>query len=244
MDWPLQDNPHGKAAKRACSFSPEENGSDILTYPCFSGAYDSSSSLRLRANICMHSIKCYGTWKSSESLVKDIPVLSDSKARKKSIIDDTPALFNIEENSSALGSEPLIELEVASQVSKWCGLIQSLAIKHKVDPNLAKAIMYMETTHGWYDKFYPFRKTILPMNVHYQYWRDLGATEENLNCPFNNIEIGVILLARISARIKSPTPRKVATIYNFLGAEKVNKYGARVGKLMKEKPWVKQGCVR
>jgi hypothetical protein len=30
MDWPLQDNAHGKAAKRACSFSPEENGSDIL----------------------------------------------------------------------------------------------------------------------------------------------------------------------------------------------------------------------
>ncbi|GAB0152313.1 hypothetical protein MnBA_17130 [Marinobacterium sp. BA1] len=38
MDWPLQDNAHGKAAKRACSFSPEENDCDISIYPFSSGA--------------------------------------------------------------------------------------------------------------------------------------------------------------------------------------------------------------
>jgi hypothetical protein len=32
MVWPLQDNAHGKAAKRACSFSPEENDCDISIY--------------------------------------------------------------------------------------------------------------------------------------------------------------------------------------------------------------------
>ncbi|WP_166267240.1 hypothetical protein [Marinobacter caseinilyticus] len=86
--------------------------------------------------------------------------------------------------------------------------------------------MYMETTHGWYDKFYPYRKTILPMNLHYKYWRELGVTKENLECPFYNIEFGIILLARITARVKDPTSRKVATIYHFLGTEKVNEYGA------------------
>ena len=174
--------------------------------------------------------------------MKNVPVLSDSKSRKESIIKDTPAIFNIEENPSAVGTEPLYELEVASQVSKWCGVIQALAMKYDVDPNLAKAIMYMETTHGWYDKFYPYRKTILPMNLHYKYWRDLGVTKENLNCPFYNIEFGVILLARIFSRVKDPTSRKVATLYNFLGAEKVSEYGARVEKIMNGKPWLKQGC--
>ena len=102
--------------------------------------------------------------------------------------------------------------------------------------------MYMETTHGWYDKFYPYRKTILPMNLHYKYWRDLGVTKDKLRCPFYNIEFGIILLSRISNRLEDPTPRKVATIYNFLGAEKVSEYGARVAKIMKEKPWVLRGC--
>jgi hypothetical protein len=42
MDCPLQDNAHGKAAKRACSFSPEENGSGISIYLFSSDAYNSS----------------------------------------------------------------------------------------------------------------------------------------------------------------------------------------------------------
>ncbi|WP_369623898.1 hypothetical protein [Marinobacterium sp. BA1] len=45
MDWPLQDNAHGKAAKRACSFSPEENDCDISIYSLSSGAYSRISSL-------------------------------------------------------------------------------------------------------------------------------------------------------------------------------------------------------
>jgi len=57
MDWPLQDNAHGKAAKRACSFSLEENDCGISIYPFSSGAYSSFSSLRLRVNMRMRSIK-------------------------------------------------------------------------------------------------------------------------------------------------------------------------------------------
>jgi hypothetical protein len=43
MDRPLQDTAHGIAAKRACSFSPEENDCGISTYPFSSGAYNSST---------------------------------------------------------------------------------------------------------------------------------------------------------------------------------------------------------
>lgn len=101
--------------------------------------------------------------------------------------------------------------------------------------------MYMETTHGWYDRLYPARKTILPMNIHYRYWRQLGVTKESLACPYYNIEYGVILLSRIKARLEQPTVRKIATLYNFIGAEEVNDYGARVAALCREQPWNKAG---
>ena len=43
-------------------------------------------------------------------------------------------------------------------------VIEREAKKIGVDPDLVKAIVYLETTHGWYDKFVPFglNKTIRP----------------------------------------------------------------------------------
>jgi hypothetical protein len=181
---------------------------------------------------------------------KTIPIVNGEMDRKKSIIENTPAIFEIHDNPYAVGTEPLVELDSQSEVSRWCGLIIQSAQKHGVDARLAMAIMYMETTHGWYDKFYPdflekrfpMRRSILPMNIHYRYWRTLGITKELVNCPYYNIDFGVILLSRIQARIKNPTIAKIASIYNFLGAEKVNNYGARVAIIYFEQPWVKKGC--
>jgi hypothetical protein len=174
----------------------------------------------------------------------NLPRLKMASDRKKSIIDDSPAIFEIVDNPNAVNAAPFYEIEEASEIGKWCGIIIHLSQKHGVDSRLVEAIMYMETTHGWYDMFYPMRKTILPMNLHYKYWRELGVTKENLGCPFYNIEFGVILLARIQARIEQPTIAKIATIYNFLGAEKVNDYGARVAKLYIIRPRSKEGCTR
>jgi hypothetical protein len=100
----------------------------------------------------------------------------------------------------------------------------------------------METTHGWYDAVNPFRRTILPMNINYSYWRKLGVTPEKLNVARYNIEFGVILLSRIRDRIKEPTIAKIATLSNSLAAEKVSDYGARVASLYWEKPWIKERC--
>ncbi len=174
--------------------------------------------------------------------MSSIPVLKDSKERKESIINNTPAIFDIVGNSSADGSEPFYELGFESQVVHWCDLTTSVARKYGVNPDLVRAIMYVETTHGWYDALYPFKKTILPMNINYKYWRKLGVTKELLGCPYYNIVFGVILISRIKARIRNPTPAKVASIYNFLGAEKVDTYGARVARVFKLRPWSQKGC--
>lgn len=80
------------------------------------------------------------------------------------------------------------------------------------------------------------------MNLHYSYWKDIGVTKEALGCPYYNIEFGIALLSRIQARIENPTIRKIATIYNFLGAEVVSDYGARVAKLYLEQPWSPAKC--
>jgi len=178
--------------------------------------------------------------------VATIPIVNNELERKKSIIENTPAIFEIKANPNAISSKPLIELHSQSEVVRWRGLIISSAQKHKVESKLAMAIMYMETTHGWYDNMYPdflekrfpMRKSILPMNIYYSYWKKLGITKELLNCPHYNIDFGIIILARIQARIKKPTIAKIASIYNFLGAEKVNNYGARVNKIYQQQPWV------
>jgi hypothetical protein len=85
---------------------------------------------------------------------KKIPTAINEKDRKKSIIENTPAIFVIHDNPNAVGSEPLIEIDSQSKVSRWCSLIIQSAQKHCVDARLAMAIIYMETTHGWYDKLY------------------------------------------------------------------------------------------
>ena len=176
--------------------------------------------------------------------MSNVPILLKEANRKKSIIDNTPAVFPIKENPNANSKRPNVEIDGQSQVSKWCGQIINLAKKHKVDANLVMAIMHMETTHAWYDAFVPMNKTVRPMNIHYKYWLDLGVTKEKLEVPLYNIEYGIILIKRIQERITDPTITKIATIYNFLGAEKVNDYGARVNHFYITKPWRNQGCVK
>ncbi|MBL1261509.1 MAG: hypothetical protein COB33_013365 [Thiotrichaceae bacterium] len=46
-----------------------------------------------------------------------IAILNDMESRKKSIIENTPARFEIEDNPYAFGEEPFYEFEIASQVN-------------------------------------------------------------------------------------------------------------------------------
>lgn len=171
-----------------------------------------------------------------------IVALKSSDERRDSIINNTPSVFPIADNPKASGAKPIYELGSESQVAKYCGTIQQVARKHGVAPSVAMAIMYMETTHGWYDAVNPLRKTILPMNIHYSYWKKLGVTPEKLNVPAYNIEYGIILIRRIQDRVENPSISKIATLYNFIGAEKVSSYGARVATIHHHKPWTKAGC--
>ena len=47
------------------------------------------------------------------------------------------------------------------------------------------------------------------------------------------------MLKEIQLRIPDANAAKTATVYNSLGQRKVSDYGARIEKLLKEKPWEK-----
>jgi len=74
------------------------------------------------------------------------------------------------------------------------------------------------------------------MNIHVEYWEGLGYSREQLQQPEINIRVGILILKRIIERIQNPTVEKIASIYNFLGNEKVTDYGARVKIICQEQP--------
>lgn len=82
------------------------------------------------------------------------------------------------------------------------------------------------------------------MNIHYKYWRKFGFKKESLICPHCNIEFGMIILKRIQERINNPTITKIASIYNYIGAEKVTDYGERVSNVYLTQPWRLKGCTQ
>jgi len=167
------------------------------------------------------------------------PTLNKQSQRKQAIINNDKAVFVVADNMGADASEVFFELCSAHTVKQFSSIIRIEAYKHDVDTNLIKAIMFMETSHGWYDKINPWRETILPMNVHYKFWENLGVTKEKLLKPEFNIHIGALILKRIQDRIKDPKIAKIASIYNFTGSEVISDYGARVAMIYREKAWEK-----
>lgn len=160
--------------------------------------------------------------------------------RKESILKDKNAEFKIVSNPDADGSKPWYAIDSYSEVKSNEKTIEREAKKAGVDPDMVKAIVHLETTQGWYDT--PFElvganKTIRPMNVHAEYWKDLGFSKEDLDNPEKNIQAGVKLLKSIQDKMPNASPAKIGTVYNSLGARKVSDYGARIEQILKDKPW-------
>ena len=94
---------------------------------------------------------------------------------------------------------PWNEIHQLNGVEKYNSLIVAAAKEYSLDPDLLRAIVYMETTHGYYDNaisnvFRAFNltpnyipegvnKSILPMNINTQFWGDnFGSREGFRNC--------------------------------------------------------------
>lgn len=181
-------------------------------------------------------------------LSKSIVVFSNTStwiefgiSRRESILHDFMMKFNVARNLSAKGTAPIYELRSMSDVAKNSALITLEAKKQGVDVDLVKAIMYMETTHGYYDAIpalFDKNKSILPMNIRSDYWQDIGFSREELKKLSNNIAAGVYLLKKLSERASPYSIEGVATLYQDLGATQVTEYGARVKAIYDKKLWI------
>jgi Transglycosylase SLT domain len=177
--------------------------------------------------------------KPPEPFGPPVPALS-SQERKKIIINDRTVGFPITSNPDAKSDKPWYERLKNSQVKKYENIIEQRAKKADIDPDLVKAVMHMETTHGKYDRYADslgINKSILPMNIYAKNWKDLGFSRDDLRNPETNIQVGIALLKRIKKQVPDGDIKKIATLYNELGATKVSDYGARVESIYKEKPW-------
>ena len=179
-----------------------------------------------------------------------IPTLSTAQDRKQSIINDTPAIFNIEGYERDLVNNiPWYQLHTQEEVTENNNVIDKIIDKNAQTNNinhnrLIRAIIYLETTHGYYDAINPMNKSFRPMNVNYDYWKEwinkMGYTKEQVkNNKEINIKIGYALVAKILERIQNPTIEKVGSIYNVLGKEKISSYGKILKYYYDNESWLK-----
>ena len=182
---------------------------------------------------------------------KKLPVYVMPEDRDRSIYDDTPSIFPIEKNHGAREESLWDDIRTfdykgKNAVRKNEKYIQKSAMKHNLDPDLIRAVMYAENSRGHYiianelaDKF-KVSNSILPMNINAKKWSKLSnADPGDMYNPEANIDTSALLLRRIRDRIDNPTPEKIGSIWNYSGKEKTNEFGEYVGKVYHEKPWAK-----
>lgn len=166
-----------------------------------------------------------------------------SKSHKDCIAKDTKTCaFAVAPNNKADGKKPIYEISSFSEVNRHLATISKVAKDKGIDSDLMCAIMYMETTHGYYDaplSIFGQNKSILPMNINVDYWGDAFGTRKELEMPDKNIRAGAEILKRIIARLpKGSSVEQIATLYNNINASTVSDYGARVRIIYYTKPWV------
>lgn len=170
--------------------------------------------------------------------------MADPLTRKQCIIQNqTTCKFVVKANPKASSAEPIYEFSSFSEVNRHSSLIDQASKDLKVDAKLIRAIMYMETTHGYYDaplSLFGKNKSILPMNVNVDYWGNTFGSREDLEKPAANITAGATILRRIIDNLPpGASIAEIATLYNNINAGTINDYGARVAEIYKKQPWVK-----
>jgi len=78
--------------------------------------------------------------------------MADEISRKTCIQYDMHCMnLSVSDNPKANSDAPIYEISQFSQVNTYSAVIEWAAAEKGVDARLVKAIMYMETTRGYYD---------------------------------------------------------------------------------------------
>lgn len=168
------------------------------------------------------------------------PLSGKAEDRKKAILGKGKADFRLKPDILPVSDEPWYTLGTMSEVNENRTIIEEEAKAAKINSDFIKALIYVETTQRYYDRANPLKKSIRPMNIQSEYWKELGYSREELMTPRLNIRAGIDLIKRIHSHMPHASVSEVATLYNDLNAKRINDYGARVERVMKEKPWLER----
>lgn len=181
---------------------------------------------------------------------KNVPVLSGVKNREKSIKNDTPSVFNILGNNShdldmgVIDDVYNIDYIGKKSVQKYNDKILKSAERHNVDPDIIRAIMFVENARGhklglnYIADVIKKSDSIMPMNIQKDRWSSLiGKRPDEMYDEDNNIEASTVLIKRIRDRIPNATPEKIGTLWQNSADNEVSKYGKYVGDVYRKKPW-------
>jgi hypothetical protein len=163
------------------------------------------------------------------------------------ILGSLPGNVTVQPNPAAKSAAPSHEIGVLGlgAVAHYDKDIAYAARIKGIDPDLIRAIMYMEMSHGYYDpsilgvpySLLPPVKSILPMNVNANYWGDAFGSKLDLSTGRINVVSGAEMLRRLQKMAPGAGIAEIATLYNNHNADKVSDYGARVAQIYKDKPW-------
>ena len=226
---------------------PNLNGSDRATFKVGRrrGARTSILTQLAEANPQATTTISRGSEASTRSPRERSAILRKKEFREQAILRNKPAIFDIKGNPRADARAPWHADPVVgySTVKSHAKLIEEEARRAGVDPNLVKAIMYVENAQGHYfgggrlAERLGRAKSILPMNVRHDPWGKLGFSERDLRNPRLNIRAGILIIKRIRDRLQNPTIAKIATLYNSLYKDNVTAYGARVSDVYRRRLW-------
>ncbi len=175
-----------------------------------------------------------------------VPRLSIKADRVRSILDNTPAVFPVAPTPNAFGGAPdhAVESDGVAPIREHHALIEEEARRAGIDPDLLRAVMFVENAQGHYwgtadvAEFLGIASSVFPMNINPGLWSSLSPYGSDLYNPRNNIAAAAELLKRISDRGPDGDIAKIATLYNTLSADEVRNYGARVADVYRSRGWV------
>jgi peptidoglycan hydrolase-like protein with peptidoglycan-binding domain len=192
---------------------------------------------------------------TEQAIRMDLGYDNTERARRNQIINDADDFkFHIKsvpyypDTTSYLGAQlhkmggSFIQRNNKSQVRGLGNIVEEEANRVGLDANLAKSIMHIETTRGWYDELLneaDMNGSILPMNVRPDLWGDIGYSRKEMReDKRKNIAAGVRIIKGIQDRVPDKDIAKIGTLYQSLGAMAVSQYGEKVKEFYNEKPWL------
>lgn len=178
-------------------------------------------------------------------------------SRYWAIMSNVPAQFPIVANERArVDLAVLVNHRRAREISlTYEKDVERIAAEAGVDPLLMKAILYYENAsssdfrfwlkrqtedmESWTFGLFQGSNTVPPMRVNAKMFGSiLDGKSNSLHDPIRNLRTAALLIRRIQDRVSAPASSEaIASIYQFLGRERISDYGLTVARIMQDQPW-------